>query len=111
MASRLYTDTLQEGSRFTRVDKGAFGLVDWRPAGIEAVAGLRLETHQSATSAQRVAGLILAALRYASCLFRAKRRRIRANPGVKFLQKLASALGETLTIQLRPRTLRHLLVG
>jgi hypothetical protein len=36
MASRLYTDTLQEGSRFTRVDKGAFGLVDWRPAGIEA---------------------------------------------------------------------------
>jgi transcriptional regulator with XRE-family HTH domain len=25
-----------------------------------------------------------------------------ANPGVKFLQKLASALGETLTIQLRP---------
>jgi restriction system protein len=36
MASRLYTDTLQEGSRFTRADKGAFGLVDWRPAGIEA---------------------------------------------------------------------------
>jgi restriction system protein len=36
MASRLYTDTVQEGSRFTRVDKGAFGLVDWRPAGIEA---------------------------------------------------------------------------
>ncbi len=36
MASRLYTDTLQEGSRFTRVDKGTFGLVDWRPAGIEA---------------------------------------------------------------------------
>jgi hypothetical protein len=34
MASRLYTDTLQEGSRFTRVDKGTFGLVDWRPAGI-----------------------------------------------------------------------------
>lgn len=36
MASRLYTDTLQEGSRFTRADKGTFGLVDWRPAGIEA---------------------------------------------------------------------------
>lgn len=36
MASRLYTDTLQEGSRFTRAGKGAFGLVDWRPAGIEA---------------------------------------------------------------------------
>jgi hypothetical protein len=27
MASRLYTDTLQEGSRFTRVDKGASGIV------------------------------------------------------------------------------------
>lgn len=37
MASRIYTDTLQEGSRFTRVDKGAFGPVDWRPAGIEAL--------------------------------------------------------------------------
>jgi restriction system protein len=36
MASRLYIDTLQEGSRFTRAGKGAFGLVDWRPAGIEA---------------------------------------------------------------------------
>ena len=36
MASRLYTDTLQEGSRFTRAGKGTFGLVDWRPAGIEA---------------------------------------------------------------------------
>ena len=36
MASRLYTDTLQEGARFTRAGKGAFGLVDWRPAGIEA---------------------------------------------------------------------------
>ena len=36
MASRLYTDTLQEGSRFTRVSKGVFGLVDWQPAGIEA---------------------------------------------------------------------------
>jgi restriction system protein len=36
MASRLYTDTLQEGSRFTRAGKGAFGLMDWRPAGIEA---------------------------------------------------------------------------
>ena len=40
MASRLYTDTLQQGSRFTRVDKGAFGLVDWRPAGIEAKMGI-----------------------------------------------------------------------
>lgn len=36
MASRLYTDTLQEGSRFTRAGKDGFGLVDWRPAGIEA---------------------------------------------------------------------------
>jgi len=36
MASRLYTDTLQEGSRFTRAGKGVFGLVDWQPAGIEA---------------------------------------------------------------------------
>ncbi len=36
MASRLYIDTLQEGSRFTRAGKGAFGLVVWRPAGIEA---------------------------------------------------------------------------
>ena len=36
MASRLYIETLQDGSRFTRVDKGTFGLVDWRPAGIEA---------------------------------------------------------------------------
>lgn len=36
MASRLYIETLQEGSRFTRAGKGAFGLVDWRPAGIEA---------------------------------------------------------------------------
>jgi restriction system protein len=36
MASRLYTDTLQEGSRFTRAGKGVFGLMDWQPAGIEA---------------------------------------------------------------------------
>lgn len=27
MASRLYIDTLQEGSRFTRAGKGAFGIV------------------------------------------------------------------------------------
>lgn len=35
MASRLYTDTLQEGSRFLRVGKGIFGLVQWQPEGIE----------------------------------------------------------------------------
>lgn len=35
MASRLYTDTLQEGSRFTRAGKGTFGLVDWRPVTLD----------------------------------------------------------------------------
>jgi len=33
MASRLYTDTLQEGSRFTRVDKGTFALLLRQQAG------------------------------------------------------------------------------
>lgn len=36
MASRLYTDTLQETSRFTRAGKGVFGLAQWQPSGIEA---------------------------------------------------------------------------
>lgn len=36
MASRLYTDTLQEGSRFVRAEKGSFGLVQWQPEGIES---------------------------------------------------------------------------
>lgn len=36
MGSRLYTDTLQEDSRFVRVDKGVFGLVRWQPEGIES---------------------------------------------------------------------------
>jgi restriction system protein len=36
MASRLYTDTLQEGSRFVRAGKGVFGLVQWQPEGIES---------------------------------------------------------------------------
>lgn len=36
MASRLYTDTLQEDSRFVRADKGTFGLAQWQPEGIES---------------------------------------------------------------------------
>ncbi|MFZ1553811.1 MAG: restriction endonuclease [Anaerolineae bacterium] len=36
MASRLYIDSLQEDSRFVRAGKGVFGLVQWRPEGIEA---------------------------------------------------------------------------
>lgn len=36
MASRLYTDTLQEGSLFVRAGKGIFGLVQWQPEGIES---------------------------------------------------------------------------
>ncbi|MDW8234641.1 MAG: restriction endonuclease [Roseiflexaceae bacterium] len=36
MGSRLYTDTLQEGSRFVRVGRGTFGLAEWRPRGIDA---------------------------------------------------------------------------
>ena len=36
MASRLYTDSKTEGSRFVRAGKGVFGLAQWQPAGIEA---------------------------------------------------------------------------
>jgi len=36
MASRLYTDTLQEDSHFVRVGKGTFGLAQWQPEGIES---------------------------------------------------------------------------
>ena len=36
MASRLYTDTLQENSRFIRAGKGVFGLAQWQPKGIES---------------------------------------------------------------------------
>jgi restriction system protein len=36
MASRLYIDTLQEGSRFVRAGKGVFGLAQWQPEGIES---------------------------------------------------------------------------
>ncbi len=35
MGSRLYTDTKQEGSHFVRAGKGAFGLAQWQPKGIE----------------------------------------------------------------------------
>jgi restriction system protein len=35
MASRLYTDTLHEGSLFVRPDKGFFDLTRWQPEGIE----------------------------------------------------------------------------
>lgn len=48
MGSRLYTDTLQEGSRFVRAGKGAFGLVQWQPEGIEA----QVEKLNDATRAQ-----------------------------------------------------------
>ncbi|MCX7706740.1 MAG: restriction endonuclease [Anaerolineae bacterium] len=47
MASRLYTDTLQEGSRFVRAGKGTFGLAEWRPKGIDAhVAEINTATRQ-----------------------------------------------------------------
>ena len=36
MASRLYTDTKQEGSRFVRAGHGCFGLTQWQPKGIDA---------------------------------------------------------------------------
>lgn len=46
MASRLCIDTPQEGPRFTRVDRGTFGPVGWRPAGIEAqVQRINRATH------------------------------------------------------------------
>ncbi len=47
MGSRLYTDTLQEGSRFVRVGRGTFGLAEWRPRGIDAhVAEINAATRQ-----------------------------------------------------------------
>lgn len=47
MGSRLYTDTLQEGSRFVRVGRGTFGLAEWRPRGIDAhVAEINATTRQ-----------------------------------------------------------------
>jgi restriction system protein len=36
MASRLYIDTLQEGSRFVRAGKGVFCLTQRQPKGIES---------------------------------------------------------------------------
>jgi restriction system protein len=36
MASRLYTDSKQEGSRFVRAGHGRFGLASWQPVGIDA---------------------------------------------------------------------------
>jgi restriction system protein len=38
MGSRLYTDTKEEGSRFVRAGHARFGLVQWKPKGIEAHA-------------------------------------------------------------------------
>jgi len=38
MASRLYTYTKQEGSRFVRFGHGEFGLAEWQPKGIDAHA-------------------------------------------------------------------------
>lgn len=39
MGSRLYTDTLQEDSRFVRSGKGIFELAQWQPKGIEYQVG------------------------------------------------------------------------
>lgn len=36
MGSRLYTDSKEDGSRFVRAGHGRFGLVQWKPKGIEA---------------------------------------------------------------------------
>ncbi|MCS6844126.1 MAG: restriction endonuclease [Caldilineales bacterium] len=55
MASRLYTDTLQEGSRFVRAGKGTFGLAEWRPKGIDAHAA-----EINTATRQRLRELVLA---------------------------------------------------
>lgn len=48
MGYRLYTDTLQEGSRFVRAKgRGEFGLAEWRPQGIDAhIAKINTTTRQ-----------------------------------------------------------------
>jgi restriction system protein len=50
MGSRLYTDTKQEGSYFVRAGKGAFGLAQWQPKGIDAhVAEINTATRKRLT--------------------------------------------------------------
>jgi len=36
IGSRLYTDTLRQGSRFVRAGRGTCGLAQWQPQGIDA---------------------------------------------------------------------------
>lgn len=78
MGSRLYTDTLQEGSRFVRAGKEAFGTrqhIAPGPEGMIAPApipgtGLWVETNQSARSVARVIEKLLTTLGHKLDAFR-----------------------------------------